>query len=239
MEVVGGTQEYSIRANWKLLVENSIDGYHAATTHASYLDYLKGTAGALAAVPLKGFGVDLGGGHAVIQYSAPWGRPIAQSIPAWGETGKQDVDRLLADLTERFGEERARRIALTNRNLLIFPNLIINDIMAITIRTFYPLAPNYQHINGWALAPIGENEWARKNRLENFLEFLGPGGFATPDDVEALQQCQTGYDNAREAAWNDISKGMGREIPAMDDEVQMRAFWTQWNLMLSNSNNQD
>jgi len=25
----------------------------------------------------------------------------------------------------------------------------------------------------------------------------------------------------------------------MDDEVQMRAFWTQWNLMLSNSNNQD
>jgi hypothetical protein len=32
---------------------------------------------------------------------------------------------------------------------------------------------------------------------------------------------------------------MGREIPAMDDEVQMRAFWTQWNLMLSNSNNQD
>jgi p-cumate 2,3-dioxygenase alpha subunit len=239
MEVVGGTQEYSIRANWKLLVENSIDGYHAATTHASYLDYLKGTAGALAAVPLKGFGVDLGGGHAVIQYSAPWGRPIAQSIPAWGETGKQDVDRLLAGLTERFGEERAMRIALTNRNLLIFPNLIINDIMAITIRTFYPLAPNYQHVNGWALAPIGENEWARNNRLENFLEFLGPGGFATPDDVEALQQCQTGYDNAREAAWNDISKGMGREIPAMDDEVQMRAFWTQWNLMLSNSNNQD
>jgi p-cumate 2,3-dioxygenase alpha subunit len=40
MAVVAGAQEYAIRANWKLLAENSVDGYHAATTHASYLDYL-------------------------------------------------------------------------------------------------------------------------------------------------------------------------------------------------------
>jgi p-cumate 2,3-dioxygenase subunit alpha len=233
MEIVGGTQEYSIRANWKLLVENSIDGYHASTTHASYLDYLKGSAGALGAMPLKGLGRDLGNGHAVIEYSAPWGRPIAQWIPAWGEQGKHDLERIMVGLTERFGAERAQRIGLKNRNLLIFPNLIINDIMAITIRTFYPQAPNYQHINAWALAPSDESEWSRKSRLENFLEFLGPGGFATPDDVEALQQCQSGYENEREAGWNDISKGMGREVPSFDDETQMRAFWTQWNALLS------
>jgi len=235
MEVVGGTQEYSIRANWKLLVENSIDGYHASTTHATYLDYLKGTAGSLAAVPLNGVGRDLGSGHAVVEYAAPWGRPIAQWIPAWGEQGKADLEAIHAGLVQRFGEERAQRIAQKNRNLLVFPNLVINDIMAITVRTFYPLAPDYQHINGWALAPVDENEWARKCRLENFLEFLGPGGFATPDDVEALQQCQAGYQNAREAGWNDISKGMGRELPSFDDEVQMRAFWTQWNKLLADT----
>lgn len=233
MAVLGGTQEYSIRANWKLLVENSIDGYHAATTHASYLDYLKGTAGALAAVGLKGVGRDLGNGHAVIEYTAPWGRPIGQWIPSWGDAGKVDVEKIVADLTRRFGAERGQRIALHNRNLLIFPNLIINDIMAITIRTFYPLAPNNLHVNAWALAPSEESEWARKSRLENFLEFLGPGGFATPDDVEALQQCQIGYENLREAGWNDISKGMGKEQPSMDDEVQMRAFWTEWNARIA------
>ena len=32
MTLVGGTQEYQIRANWKLLTENSIDGYHAINT---------------------------------------------------------------------------------------------------------------------------------------------------------------------------------------------------------------
>jgi len=233
MTIVGGSQEYSLRANWKLLVENSIDGYHASTTHATYLDYLKGTVGSLAPVPLVGYGRDLGNGHAVIEYSAPWGRPVGQWIPAWGEQGKGDIQKIVEGLTQRFGAERAQRIALKNRNLLIFPNLIINDIMAVTVRTFYPLAPNFLHVNAWALAPAEEGEWSRKSRLENFLEFLCPGGFATPDDVEALQQCQTGYENMREAGWNDISKGMAKERPAMDDEVQMRAFWTEWNARLA------
>ena len=33
---------------------------------------------------------------------------------------------------ERFGKDRAWRICETSRNLGIFPNLVINDIMAIT-----------------------------------------------------------------------------------------------------------
>ena len=35
-----GTNEYSFDANWKLLVENSIDGYHAQSTHDTYFKYL-------------------------------------------------------------------------------------------------------------------------------------------------------------------------------------------------------
>ena len=41
MQVVEGTQEYDIRANWKLLVENSFDDYHLLTTHKTWLDYMK------------------------------------------------------------------------------------------------------------------------------------------------------------------------------------------------------
>ncbi|HEX8077579.1 MAG TPA: aromatic ring-hydroxylating dioxygenase subunit alpha [Chthoniobacterales bacterium] len=230
MAIVPGSQEYAIRANWKLLTENSIDGYHAATTHATYFDYLLNTTGGFdMSHGMGGAGIDLGNGHAVLEYNAPWGRPVAQWIPAWGEEGKAETDRLYAGLVERYGEERANRIAKKNRNLFIFPNLVVNDIMATTVRTYYPAAPDYMLINAWALAPNNESAWARKYRLYNFLEFLGPGGFATPDDAEALEHCQRGFRNAEEAPWNDISKGMKKDKPAHDDELQMRAFWTQWN----------
>ena len=36
MEFLEGHFEYSMRANWKLLVENSMDGYHAAHTHERF-----------------------------------------------------------------------------------------------------------------------------------------------------------------------------------------------------------
>lgn len=228
MSLVGGTQEYQIRANWKLLTENSIDGYHAMNTHATYVDYLKNMQGSMSPVPFDGTGYDLGNGHAVIEYKAPWGRPVAQWIPLWGEEGKVELNKVKARLVERFGEERADRIATLNRNMFIFPNLVINDIMAITIRTYFPTAPDAMQISAWALAPEDESPWARKFRLSNFLEFLGPGGFATPDDVEALEQCQRGYNAMKEAPWNDISKGMIKEKVNYDDELQMRVFWSEW-----------
>jgi p-cumate 2,3-dioxygenase alpha subunit len=232
MHIVPGTQEYSIRANWKLLTENSIDGYHAATTHASYFDYLGKTTdmalGDVAARP-AGYGYDLGNGHAVIEYPAPWGRPVAQWISAWGEKGRAEIDAIYNNLVRRHGEERAKRISKLNRNMFIFPNLVINDIMAVTVRTYYPTAPDYMQISSWSLAPKGESEWLSKYRLHNFLEFLGPGGFATPDDAEALEHCQRGFANFQDVPWNDISKGMNSKRPIHRDELQMRVFWTQWN----------
>jgi p-cumate 2,3-dioxygenase subunit alpha len=228
MEIVGGTQEYSIRSNWKLLTENSIDGYHAVSTHATYLDYLMNTNGSLTNVALSGRGFDLGNGHAGVEYQAPWGRPIAQWIPMWGEDGKAEIDRIYAELVERLGPEKAERLAHYNRNLLVFPNLIINDVMAITVRTYYPEAPDRMNVNAWALAPKQETEWSREYRLFSFLEFLGPGGFATPDDVEVMEKCQRGYQSLKEAGWNDISKGVGKAEPSYDDELQMRAFWSEW-----------
>jgi p-cumate 2,3-dioxygenase alpha subunit len=230
MVILDGMQEYSIRSNWKLLVENSNDGYHAATTHASYLDYLANTHALDKEVALRGVGVELGNGHAVVEYTAPWGRPIANWIPKWGDAGKQEMNAIHAKLVERHGKEKADRICFKNRNLLIFPNLVVNDIMAVTVRTFFPTAANHMNVNGWALGPVEESGWARQYRLDNFLEFLGPGGFATPDDVEALESCQAGYQNSLEtgAEWNDISKGMGLD-PSYDDEVQMRSFWKEWN----------
>jgi len=113
-----------------------------------------------------------------------------------------------------------------NRNMLIYPNLIINDIMAVTVRTFYPPAPVAVDVTAWEFAPVNELKALRQRRLDSFLTFLGPGGFATPDDVEALESCQQGFASGG-VAWSDISRGMGRTAMANDEE-QMRAFWRRW-----------
>ena len=228
MEIVGSEQKYSIRANWKLLVENSIDGYHAVDTHATYFDYLSEAIGGKAELSRENFVWNLKNGHSSIEGEAPWGRPVARWIPAWGEAAKAEVADIRAELESRVGAERAKRIALMGRNTAIFPNLIINDIMAITIRTFYPLEPGLMNVNAWALGVKGEPRSFRKRRLDNFLEFLGPGGFATPDDLEALEAAQRGYAAHGHAAWNDISRGMTRGKFVSTDEEQMRCFWREW-----------
>ena len=234
MEIVGGTQDYGVEAKWKLLCENSYDGYHGMPTHVSYFDYLQSQTGALVARKLDiGHVRDLGNGHAVIEYAAPGGRPVASPAPAWGETGAQETATCLARLEARFGTERAERIARLNRNMVIFPNLVLNDIMALTVRTFYPTSPSRMVVLAWALAPREESPSMRERRLFNFLEFLGPGGFATPDDCEALALCQRGYSNLLEAGWNDISKGMLSAEPKIDDEVQMRVFWREWDRLMT------
>jgi len=229
MKISQGAQAYSIRANWKLLVENSIDGYHGLPTHQRYFGFLADSGtdlrGGLDSAHQRA--LDLGNGHAVIEYLSPFGRPIARWVPSFGELAKARIGEKQRRLEQRFGDERAFRISQTARNLLIFPNLIINDIMAITVRTFFPVSPDYMEVNAWNLGPEEEDAEDFELRLDNFLTFLGPGGFATPDDVEMLEACQRGFAN-HEVAWSDISRGMLREHPSISDELQIRTFWRRW-----------
>ena len=117
--------------------------------------------------------------------------------------------------------------------------MVINDIMSITIRTFQPTAVDYMEINVWSMAPVEERGTpALERRLTNFLEFLGPAGFATPDDVEALESCHRSFANWREAPWNDLSKGFrgpdDDHVGETKDEVPQRAFWRAWQERLLN-----
>ena len=233
MEIVGGMQEYALPANWKLLYENSADGYHAAVTHATYFDYMNAREGERPTVDpvlARGRCYELGNGHAYTtsRGTMPWGRPYARWIPSWGEDAKAEIDEIARRMIERLGEERAGLVSQADRNTLVFPNLVVNDIMSVTVRTFYPVRPDYTEISAWGLAPKGESASSRDRRLKNFVEFLGPAGFATPDDVEMLELCQRGYSNIDGVQWNDISRGMFSAEPIKTDEAQMRTFWRQW-----------
>jgi p-cumate 2,3-dioxygenase subunit alpha len=220
LEILEGSHEYCMHANWKLLVENSIDGYHVSSAHHRYfIQYLKDM-GVDSKRPLNGIlrggvGRSLGNGHAVME---------GPGVRAMDEFQRKQWE-------ERFGVERTVRMMDHSHNLLIFPNLIFVNSFR-TVRTFFPVAPNEVEINAWALMPKDDTREVRQARLANFLGFLGPGGFATPDDAEGLECCQRGFANT-EVGWSDISRGMMREQPLMTDELQMRTFWRRWDQLLA------
>ncbi len=115
------------------------------------------------------------------------------------------------------------------RNMVVFPNLALVDlVMGITIRTFYPVSPDYMEVTAWSLQPSDDDPVLREMRQENFLTFWGPAGLATPDDIEALERCQEGFKAYEHAPWNDISRGMASGRPNSMDELQMRVFWREW-----------
>ena len=235
MEIIRGTQEYTIRANWKLLVENSFDDYHLMSTHKTWLDYMKKSGVEIPkpakghVMPSHGVGKVLGNGHAVIDNENFRGRPVAKWIALYGEEAKPEIERLRAELVTRLGEARARRVADTNRNLVIFPNLVVNDGSSVTIRTFHPTAPDSMEVTAWALGPKDESARARSIRLDSFLTFYGPGGFATPDDVEARESVQKGMSTWREVPWSVMTRGMEKEGEQLNtDELHLREFWIHW-----------
>ena len=103
--------------------------------------------------------------------------------------------------------------------------------MAVTIRVFQPTGPASMDVTAWEMAPAGETGSLLRRRLDSFLTFLGPGGFATPDDTEALESCQQGFHSGG-VEWSDLSRGMQRS-PKGNDELQMRSFWRRWQSLVA------
>lgn len=245
--ILEGEHTYSIRANYKLLAENSYDGYHLTSVHATYFDYLRdqfaGTPAAnliddtIKSYNTAGQARGLGNGHAILDSFVPTGRPVAQWLPSMGEGTKAEIEARRARLVERFGKERADYIADTQKNLVIFPNLVINDILSITVRVIEPESPDFIRVTGWAMGPSDESPELRAMRLDNFVSFLGPAGFGSPDDIEMLEISQNAASHTP-IEWSEISKGLNAEGDLRyasgppDDEVQMHAYWTQWDRVM-------
>ena len=233
MRVIPGSNRYTIKANWKLLAENSIDGYHALPTHQTYFDYMANEAGGevRSINNRRGFGRSLGNGHGVMENDAIYGRPIAMWHPYFGEGAREEIQGIKDELIARHGQTKALRMCEKSRNMVIFPNLVVNDVMAVTIRVFQPTGPDTMDVTAWQVVPSGETGVRLSRRLDSFLSFLGPGGLATPDDTEALESCQQGFRSGG-VEWSDLSRGFYRE-PRGNDELQIRSFWRRWQSLIA------
>jgi benzoate/toluate 1,2-dioxygenase alpha subunit len=228
LQIIPGAAHHSIHANWKLLAENGVDAYHLPHAHKRFLDFLNVLGADPTSHKRTGVGLALGQGHAVIKSGPPsTGRPIAYWSALFPESMKPIIERRYAGLIAKFGAERAHDIALTNRSLYVFPNLVINDILGLNIRTFFPSGPTRVDVSVWGAGFADETEEERAMRIDGLISFIGPGGLGTPDDVEILESCQRAYAHGG-TCYSDFSRGLAHGTSHHTDEAQNRGFWIEW-----------
>lgn len=218
MVVLPGSQTYIIQGNWKLQAENATDGYHTGTVHRVFANTMKTReardqltgmmrteSGRITGDARNGC-YDLGDGHMTI-----WAdRAPAEVSPLW-----EAKDRL----ERAHPPGKVKWMLLRGRNLVVFPNLMINDFAATQIRTFRPLAVDRTEVTIYCLAPSEESKEARYARLRKFEDFFMVTGMATSDDVVALEDSQVG-DYARLRPWCDFHRGIHSMLPGPDQDAR-------------------
>lgn len=234
-QVLDGSSTYRFKANWKLMVENSIDNYHFDPVHETYKQYIGDTNKRLGTTDIKEERVGFAAAHGhggFTMWPSRTARTLAVAAESWTEEERAEIDRLRSKLFERFGDERGLRMAEQSRSILIFPNLLFQDSgTGFRLRQIEPIAEDLTEVRQWELAPREETLLLRRRRLEGSRAFLGPGGFASPDDLEAVESCQLGY-RAGEVEWSDISRGSLSDHPKDTEEHQIRNFWREWQARL-------
>ena len=208
IEALPGSVTFTFEANWKTQIENAVDSYHFATTHASYIGVLgrKGaragtdTANAYADIrarsrKLERGAFDFGRGH-----SATWGPiPNPESRPL-----HLSRDELVA----RVGEVRAKWMFYM-RNMTVFPNLQISENIAPQLRVIRPLSVDRTEMTAWCIGPKGESREARRLRIRHYEDFFNPSGLATSDDVATYRDCQNGFEGWAIDWQQAYARGMG------------------------------
>jgi benzoate/toluate 1,2-dioxygenase alpha subunit len=222
LEVVPGSSTYVIRGNWKMQLENSVDGYHVSTVHRVFastvrnreeresLKGLKQTEGGRLVGIVPSGAYDLGNGHMSIwaQHTTPERRPIFKK-KEWLEAN------LPAAHVEWILEK--------GRNLALFPNVMLMDNPSTQIRYVKPISADRAEVTVYCIAPVGEGAEARSARLRKFEDFYLTAGMATSDDMAALEDTMAGS-FASQAQWSDFNRGLKTMIHGADEGAKAVGF---------------
>lgn len=213
LEVLRGASSYTYDGNWKLQAENGADGYHVSATHWNYAaTTARRTTGESANetknMDAGGWAKQKGG-----YYSFDHGHLLLWT--EWLDPSNRPLFDRREELVEKYGEAKADWMINISRNLCLYPNVYLMDQFGSQIRHFRPISVDKTEVTIYCIAPKGESDEARANRIRQYEDFFNASGMATPDDLEEFRSCQKTY-LATAAPWNDLSRGVTHQITGPD-----------------------
>lgn len=227
-------------ANWKLQLENGMDGYHAGFTHRSFFDVMQRRTGSsvryasgLPTATSRAFR----NGHCAIDPETASRKPLVTRVATLPEAAER-----LAALRRRVGDDRYEDFLTglpgAGINVGIFPNL---QLIGIHIRRIEPVSVNRTVVSVRPLMVDGAPDEVNWLRLRYHELFYGPAGFGQPDDFEMFERVEAGLGDTHDG-WFRFERGYGREerrddgdtaLGNVTDETPQRGQYRQWATLMT------
>ncbi|MBE3000612.1 benzoate 1,2-dioxygenase large subunit [Nocardiopsis sp. HNM0947] len=217
LEVLRGASTYTFDGNWKLQAENGADGYHVSSTHWNYAATTARRKSGESANETKAMDAGTWGKQGGGYYSFDHGHLLLWMW--WGNPQDRPLFPQREELAEKFGEKKAEFMVGASRNLCLYPNVYVMDQFSSQIRHFRPISVDKTEVTIYCIAPKGESDESRANRIRQYEDFFNATGMATPDDLEEFRSCQKTY-RATASPWNDLSRGVTHQLNGPDETAR-------------------
>jgi phenylpropionate dioxygenase-like ring-hydroxylating dioxygenase large terminal subunit len=227
-------------ANWKLQLENGMDGYHGGFTHRSFFDVMQrrlGTSVRYASGLPTATSRAFRNGHCAIDPETTSRKPLMNRVATLPEATER-----LALLREEVGDDKYEDFlgGLTGAgiNVGIYPNL---QLIGIHIRRIDPVSVDQTVVSVRPLLVDGAPEQVNWLRLRYHELFYGPAGFGQPDDFEMFERVEAAL-GSTDDGWFRFERGLGAEqvvdegdttLGNVSDETPQRGQYKQWTALMT------
>lgn len=241
LEVRGGVQKYTFRGNWKLQVENIIDGYHPSFSHASTLDS-EGRQFRRRGEDTEGPKISEGktdepsaavSGMWVEAF--PQGHSVCSALPDRGARGGRIYQEYLARMKAAYGAARTEEILAADwHNTLYYPNVSI-QLLAQHIRVIKPIRVDCTEVWVYPVFLKGVPDEMNHDVIRYLNITHSSASLIQTDDLEQFTRIQRGL-HADGADWVSFERGIGADQPIErggfradgSSELAMRTQYRAW-----------
>ncbi|HVW41728.1 MAG TPA: Rieske 2Fe-2S domain-containing protein [Amycolatopsis sp.] len=231
LDLRAGWMKHHHFSNWKMVIENNVDGYHALFTHQSVYEAVREAKVSHVPSKVEVYVRDLGNGHSEIDYLPEYSR-LDEEFVWFGRAPRAKLPRYVEAMEQAHGKEDTHKAFVVGPpHTMIFPNLFLAEMNIMFVE---PLAPG-ETIAYTTPALIPGMDEMNSRMLRRCEGAMGPAGFLIADDGEIGARNQMGLASTR-PEWIMLARGETTDLHDetgvvnhdKSSETPQRGLWQHW-----------